>query len=134
MYRARSIRPRVAVFTPAAPTPSTAVARRSPNCEQCETGSSSPATCTICRRRKILWLQLARTEASIASLRRLVLHRLLCALDHGRGRGKDLFGQRLQFLARDRIDHHPDPPPLAQHSLSAHHFHTPLPPPPTPLP
>src|SRR5262249_61779949 len=62
------IRPRVAVFTPAAPTPSTAVARRSPNCEQCETGSSSPATCTICRRRKILWLQLARTEASVASL------------------------------------------------------------------
>src|SRR5262249_58033274 len=112
MCRARSIRPRAAVFTPAAPTPLIAVAWRSPNCEQYTTDSSSHATCTICRRRKILWLQLARTEASIASLRRLVLHGLLCAFDHGRGRGKDLFGQRLQFLARDRIDHHPDPPCL----------------------
>jgi peptide/nickel transport system ATP-binding protein len=64
MYRARSIRPKAAVFTPAAPTPSIAVARRSPNCEQCKTGNSSRATCTICRRRKILWLQLARTEAT----------------------------------------------------------------------
>jgi len=67
MCRARSIRPRAAVFTPAAPTPSIAVAPRSPNCEQCQTGSSSRATCTICRRRKILWLQLAGTEASVAS-------------------------------------------------------------------
>ena len=38
--------------------PSTAVARRSPNCDQRERGSSSPVTCTISRRRKILWLEL----------------------------------------------------------------------------
>ncbi len=55
-----------------------------------ETGISSPVTCTICRRREILWLQLVRTEARIAWLRRLVLHRLLCAFDHGRGRREDV--------------------------------------------
>src|SRR5262249_45809011 len=123
MCRARSIRPGVAAFTPAAPTPLIALAWRSPNCEQRETGSSSRVTCTICRRRKILWLQPARTEASIAWLRRLVLQRLLSAFDHGRGRGKDLFGQRLQFLARDRIDDHPDLLRLGQQVLVAHRFH-----------
>src|SRR5262249_59628912 len=113
MCPARSIPPRVAAFTPAAPTPLIAGARRSPNCAQRERGSSSPVTCTISRRRKILWLQLVRTEPRIAWLRRLVLHRLLCPFDHGHRRCKNLFGERLQFLARDRIDDHPDPLCLA---------------------
>src|SRR5262249_32722150 len=59
----------------------------------------------------------------IGTLGRLVLHRLLCALDHGRGRGKDLFSERLQFLARDRVDDHPDPLRLRQQLLVAHRAH-----------
>ena len=72
----------------------------------------------------------AETDASVhdsvgraARSRRLVDQRLLGLLDDRHRRGEDLLRQRLQFLARDRIDDQPDPLRLGQQLRVAHGRH-----------
>ena len=54
---------------------------------------------------------------------RPIFQRLLRLFDHGRRRGKNFLGERLQFLARDRIDDEPDPSCLRQQLRVAHRCH-----------
>ena len=58
--RARSIRPRAAAFTPAAPTPSSAARRKNRRCVRSSPATMPPAICARCRPPGPYWLRLCR--------------------------------------------------------------------------